>query len=70
MSPQFLQFSYINHVTVAIQNIHKDEVTMTIIVIAHGGVMEASNRQSGGAQIFLLPLDEASPRFVEELEYE
>jgi two-component system sensor histidine kinase KdpD len=37
------------------------------IVIAHGGVIGASNRQGGGAQFFfLLPVDEASPQLVEE----
>ena len=41
------------------------------IVIAHGGVMGASNRQGGGAQFFfLLPIDEAAPQVVEELEDE
>jgi broad specificity phosphatase PhoE len=39
MPQQFLQFLYINHVIVAISNIHKEEVTMTIIVIAHGGII-------------------------------
>lgn len=41
------------------------------IVIAHGGVIGACNRQDGGAQFFfLLPLDEASPQFIEEQEHE
>ncbi len=41
------------------------------IVIAHGGVMGASNRQGGGAQFFfLLPVDEAAPQVIEELEDE
>ena len=41
------------------------------IVIAHGGVMGASNRQGGGAQFFfLLPIDEAAPQVGEELEDE
>ncbi|MFI3185973.1 MAG: sensor histidine kinase KdpD [Methylococcaceae bacterium] len=41
------------------------------IVIAHGGVMGASNRQGGGAQFFfLLPVEEAAPQVVEELEDE
>ncbi len=41
------------------------------IVIAHGGVMGAMNRQGGGAQFFfLLPVDEAAPQVIEELEDE
>ena len=41
------------------------------IVIAHGGVMGASNRQGGGAQFFfLLPIDDAAPQVGEELEDE
>jgi two-component system sensor histidine kinase KdpD len=41
------------------------------IVIAHGGVMGAINRQGGGAQFFfLLPVDEAAPQVIEELEDE
>jgi two-component system sensor histidine kinase KdpD len=41
------------------------------IVIAHGGVMGASNRQGGGAQFFfLLPIDEAAPQVGQELEDE
>jgi two-component system sensor histidine kinase KdpD len=41
------------------------------IIIAHGGVIGASNRQGGGAQFFfLLPVDEASPQIDEEQENE
>ena len=37
------------------------------IIIAHGGVISASNRQNGGAQFFfLLPVDEAPPQMLEE----
>ena len=37
------------------------------IIIAHGGVIGASNRQNGGAQFFfLLPVDEAPPQMLEE----
>jgi two-component system sensor histidine kinase KdpD len=37
------------------------------VIIAHGGVIGASNRQDGGAQFFfLLPVDEASPQLAEE----
>ena len=41
------------------------------IVIAHGGVIGVSNRHGGGAQFFfILPVDEASPQLVDELEDE
>jgi two-component system sensor histidine kinase KdpD len=37
------------------------------IIIAHGGVIGAANRQGGGAQFFfLLPLDEAPPQLAAE----
>ncbi|MEI6334076.1 MAG: sensor histidine kinase KdpD [Methylococcaceae bacterium] len=41
------------------------------IVIAHGGVIGVSNRHDGGAQFFfMLPVEEASPQLVNELEDE
>jgi two-component system sensor histidine kinase KdpD len=41
------------------------------VIIAHGGVIGASNRQDGGAQFFfLLPVDEVSPQLAEESEDE
>ena len=41
------------------------------IVIAHGGVIGVGNRHGGGAQFFfMLPVDEASPQFVDELGYQ
>ncbi len=41
------------------------------IVIAHGGVIGVSNRHGGGAQFFfMLPVDEASPQLVDQLEDE
>jgi len=37
------------------------------IIIAHGGVIGAANRQGGGAQFFfLLPVDEAPPQLAAE----
>jgi two-component system sensor histidine kinase KdpD len=37
------------------------------IVMAHGGVIGAANRQGGGAQFFfLLPIDEAAPQVAAE----
>ena len=41
------------------------------IVIAHGGVIGVDNRHGGGAQFFfMLPVDEASPQLVDELDDE